>query len=145
MADASLADAASPEISGLIEEARRVQGRFALGGADFASGAVGAAVRGRSGRIYTGVCADLACGLGFCAEQAAIAEMLKSRESAIAAVVAVGADGILAPCGRCRELIAQVHPGNMDSLVVLDAGRAVPLRELLPERWLDGSRNGGSR
>ena len=123
----------SPEIGELIDAARRVQGEFALAG-DFAAGSVGAAVRGASGRIYSGICADLACGLGFCAEQAAVAEMMKSRESEIRAVVAIGSDGILPPCGRCRELMAQIHPGNLDSLVVVGKERVVSLRELLPER-----------
>jgi cytidine deaminase len=125
-----------PEIAELIAAARRVQGELSLG-ADFSAGGVGAAVRGRSGRIYTGICLDLACGIGFCAEHAAVAEMLKHRESAIAVVVAVGSGGIMAPCGRCRELMAQVNPANLDSRVVLGEDRVVVLRTLLPEYWLD--------
>jgi cytidine deaminase len=123
------------DIGELIAAARRVQGAFSLG-ADFSAGGVAAAVRGRSGRLYTGVCLDLACGLGFCAEHAAVAEMLKGRESEIDAVVAVGADGILAPCGRCRELMAQINPANWDCRVVLAEDRVVTLRALLPEHWL---------
>ncbi|MCA1582889.1 MAG: cytidine deaminase [Acidobacteria bacterium] len=129
----------SPDIGELIDAARRVQGEFALSG-DFAAGSVGAAVRGASGRIYSGICADLACGLGFCAEQAAVAEMMKSRESEVRAIVAVGRDGILPPCGRCRELIAQIHPANLDGLVVVGEGRVLALRELLPEQWLEAVR-----
>jgi cytidine deaminase len=125
-----------PEIDELIAAARRVQGEFSLG-ADFSAGGVGAAVRDRSGRIYTGICVDLACGLGFCAEHAAVAEMLKHRESEIAAVVAVGAGAIMAPCGRCRELMAQINPANLDCRVVLSQDRVVVLRTLLPEHWLD--------
>jgi cytidine deaminase len=125
-----------PEIGELIAAARRVQGEFSLG-ADFSAGGVGAAVRGRSGRIYTGICVDVACGLGFCAEHAAIAEMLKHRESEIAAVAAVGAGVIVAPCGRCRELMAQINPANLDCRVVLAEDRVVVLRTLLPEHWLD--------
>lgn len=82
----------SSEICELIDAARRVQGEFSLG-ADFSASGVGAAVRSRSGRIYTGICLDLACGIGFCAEHAAVAEMLKHRESEIAVVVAVGTGG----------------------------------------------------
>ena len=125
-----------PDISELITAARRVQGEFALG-ADFSAGGVGAAVRSRSGRVYTGICLDLACGLGFCAEQAAVAAMLEYRVSHIDAVVAVGADVILAPCGRCRELLAQINPANLDCRVVLGEERVVTLRTLLPEYWLD--------
>ena len=125
-----------PEIGELIAAARRVQGEFSLG-ADFSAGGVAAAVRGRSGRLYTGICLDLACGIGFCAEHAAVAEMLKHRESEIDAVVAVGPGVILAPCGRCRELMAQINPANLDCRVVLGEERIVVLRTLLPEHWLD--------
>jgi cytidine deaminase len=128
----------SPEISELIAAARRVQGEFSLRGS-FVAGSVGAAVRGRSGRIYTGVCLDLACGIGFCAEHAAVAEMLKNRESEIDAIVAAWGNGILgAPCGRCRELMAQINRQNLNSRVVLSEERVVVLRDLLPEHWLDG-------
>lgn len=140
MADAAPADSASPGISGLVAAARRILGEFTLG--DFTAGGVGAAIRSRSGRIYTGICADFACGLGFCAEAAAVAEMLKNRESEIDALVAIGAEGILAPCGRCRELLAQVDVRNLDSVVVLGEGRTAALRDLLPERWLDPAGRG---
>ena len=49
------------------------------------------------GNIYTGICIDLSSGLGFCAEVAAIAEMLKQRETQIAQVVAVSGNRILPP------------------------------------------------
>jgi cytidine deaminase len=97
---------------------------------------VGAALRTTSGAIYTGVCIDLACGIGFCAEHAAIAEMLKHREVEIDAIVAVNNSWILPPCGRCRELIAQISPRNADTQVILPGERVVTLRELLPEHWL---------
>jgi cytidine deaminase len=125
-----------PEIRELVAAARRVQGEFPLG-RGFSAGGVGAAVRARSGRVYTGVCLDLACGIGFCAEHAAVAEMLKHKESAIEAVVAVGSGVILAPCGRCRELMVQINPANLDCQVVLGEDRLVTLRSLLPEHWMD--------
>ena len=68
--------------------------------------------------------------------------MLKNRESEIDALVAIGAEGILAPCGRCRELLAQVDVRNLDSVVVLGEGRTAALRDLLPERWLDPAGRG---
>ena len=63
--------------------------------------------------------------------------MLEHRESHIDAVVAVGADVILAPCGRCRELLAQINLANLDCRIILGEGRVVTLRTLLPEHWLD--------
>jgi cytidine deaminase len=122
--------------SKLIEAAKAVCGAFRLR-EDFSAGSVGAAILTAQGNMYTGICIDLACGLGFCAEVAAVAEMLKARETHVLAVVAVSNEGILgAPCGRCRETIAQVDPHNLDCAVILGDDRAVPLRELLPEHWL---------
>jgi cytidine deaminase len=125
-----------PDIEKLIDAARAVQGACALKEPDFSAASVGAALRTTSGAIYTGVCIDLACGIGFCAEHAAIAEMLKHREVEIDAIVAVNNSWILPPCGRCRELIAQISPRNADTQVILPGERVVTLRELLPEHWL---------
>ena len=59
----------------LIEEARKVTGDFKLENADFCAGSVGAALLTDKGNVYTGICIDIACGIGFCAEHSAIAEM----------------------------------------------------------------------
>ncbi len=125
-----------PEHKKLIEAARAVQGTFPLRDSDFSAGAVAAALRTTSGEIHTGVCVDIACGIGFCAEHAAIAEMLKHRQVEIAAIVAVNKSGILSPCGRCRELMAQLSPRNADTQVILPGERVASLRELLPDHWL---------
>jgi cytidine deaminase len=120
----------------LITAAQAVCGTFRLG-EKFSAGSVGAAMLTAKGNIYTGICIDLACGLGFCAEVAAVAEMLKARETHVMAVVAVSNGAVLvAPCGRCRETIAQVDRRNLDCAVILGDDREVPLRELLPEYWL---------
>jgi cytidine deaminase len=122
--------------SRLIEAAKAVCGAFRLR-KNFSAGSVGAAVLTAQGHMYTGICIELACGLGFCAEVAAVAEMLKARETHVVAVVAVSSEGALrAPCGRCRETIAQVDTRNLDCAVILGDAREVPLRALLPEHWL---------
>jgi cytidine deaminase len=95
--------------STLIAAATAVCGAFSWG-EHGSAGSVGAAILTAKGNIYTGICIDLACGLGFCAEVAAVADMLKARERHVLAVVAVSKRGVLfAPCGRCRETIAQVE------------------------------------
>jgi cytidine deaminase len=119
----------------LVAAARSVCGEFQLA-EHFSAGAVGAAILTAEGNTYTGICIDLACGLGFCAEVAAVAEMLKHRETHIRSVVAVCEKGILPPCGRCREMIAQVDPRNFDCRVVVGEDEVVSLRELLPHYWL---------
>ncbi len=122
--------------SELIAAAKAVCGTFKLR-EDFSAGSVGAAVLTANGSIYTGICIDLASGLGFCAEVAAIAEMLKARETHVRAIVAVTDAGeIIPPCGRCRETLAQIDPQNFDCAVILDEGREATLQELLPDYWL---------
>jgi cytidine deaminase len=125
----------------LIEAAKSVAGEFKLR-EEFSAGSVGAAIRTAKGNIYTGICIDLACGLGFCAEVAAVAEMLKARETQIAAAVVVANGRVLgAPCGRCREMIAQVDIRNLDCAIVLGEDREIPLRKLLPQHWLTKTEN----
>jgi cytidine deaminase len=119
----------------LVASAHEVCGEFALRD-DFSAGSVGAALVTAGGNLFTGICIDLGCGLGFCAEVSAIAEMLKARETRIAAIVAVSRHGIIPPCGRCRETMAQLDPANLDCRVIVGEGRSVPLRELLPLDWL---------
>ena len=97
---------------------------------------VGAAVLTASGKIYTGCSVDLRCGIGFCAEHSAVAEMLKHHEARVKAVVAVNDNGVvLPPCGRCRELLYQIDPENLDTDIVLDRDEVMKLRELLPHPW----------
>ena len=119
-------------LEALTQAAMAVVGEFASS-PDCTVGGVAAALETTSGSVYTGVCIDTACSLGFCAEHSAIAEMLKARESEIRMIVAVMADGsIVPPCGRCRELIWQVNTRNAATVVIVGRDRAVPLSELLP-------------
>ena len=100
----------------LVEAAEAVFGGFRLR-EDFSAGTVGAAIRTAAGSVYTGICIDLGCGLGFCAEVAAMAEMLKHRET-----------------------MAQVDARNLRCRVLLPAQRETTLADLLPEHWLENQR-----
>jgi cytidine deaminase len=100
-------------------------------------GDVGAVLVTHGGNSYAGVDIDTASGTGFCAEHAAIAAMVTAGEYRIRQIVAVwkdetGTTYVLPPCGRCRELMRQIDPSNLDAEVVLAADKAVKLRELLP-------------
>jgi cytidine deaminase len=121
----------------LIAEARRFVGEFELIKPSLKAGGVAAALVTASGRVYTGICVELACGIGFCAEHAAVAEMLKTRETQVARIVAVNKDRVVAPCGRCREMLIQVDRRNLDCEVLLPDGATARLRELLPNAWLE--------
>lgn len=100
------------------------------------AGRVGCALITVKRNIYTGVSLDLVCGLGSCAEHAAICDMIKGHETKIEMIVALFPSGqIICPCGRCRELILQVDARNADTKIVLSKEETVLLKDILPIRW----------
>jgi cytidine deaminase len=119
----------------LMDIARDHLGEFPLSEPDLTAGSVAAALLTAAGNVYTGICLDIHCGIGFCAEHAAAAEMLKHHETQIVMVVAVHNKGVLPPCGRCRELFMQLDSRNSECRVVLSEDHTLPLKELLPHGW----------
>jgi cytidine deaminase len=103
---------------------------------------VASAILTRQGNLFTGVSLHLSCGIGFCAEHAAVAEMLKAGETVVQKIVACNKSKVLPPCGRCRELLVQVDRRNFACRVVLADDDSVLLRELLPHHWLDAKNAG---
>jgi len=97
---------------------------------------VGCALLTKDGNVYTGICFHVSCGIGICAEHAAIAEMLKNGEKEIKVIVATSQSGILSPCGRCRELMIQLDSNNKETKIILKDGSEKTLNELLPDHWL---------
>jgi cytidine deaminase len=120
----------------LYEEAYKISEDRRLGIAATCGGVASALIT-KSGTIYTGICIDVVCGIGFCAEHSAVAEMLKHGESEIKEIIAVVDDKrILPPCGRCRELVFQIHPNNKDTIVHLSATKHKTIKELLPNPYV---------
>ncbi len=100
------------------------------------AGSVGAAILTDKNNLYTGVCIDTACSMGFCAEHAAAAAMITAGEHQIIKMIAVRYDGtIVSPCGRCREFISQLHINNMLCEVKISETTVKKLSELLPNDW----------
>ena len=103
-------------------------------------GEVAAAVRSKSGKIYTGVCIDTCSTLGICAERNAIFNMITNGESEIDRVLCILQDGSNgAPCGACRELMVQLMAGHYHDIEILldyTTGRTVKLGEITPEWWI---------
>ena len=103
-------------------------------------GEVSAAVRSKSGKIYTGVCIDTCCGLGVCAERNAIFNMITNGEYEFDRVLCVLPDGSSgAPCGACRELMVQLMAGkyhDVEIMADIKTGRTVKLGEITPEWWI---------
>jgi cytidine deaminase len=103
---------------------------------------VAAALRGRDGRIWTGLHLGTTVGrLSVCAEAVAVGRAILQGDGGIAAVVAVRhpkpeeddrALAVVPPCGACRELIVDYDPA---ALVIVPGPLAplkVPVRALLP-------------
>ena len=66
----------------IISEAQKLA-RPIVTSEECSAATVAAAIISGLGNTYTGVCMDFECGIGFCAEHAAVAEMLKRHESKI--------------------------------------------------------------
>ncbi|MEB1808413.1 MAG: cytidine deaminase [Bacillaceae bacterium] len=99
-------------------------------------GSVACALVTDQGNVYTGVCIDAPSGMGFCAEHAAIAQMITNNETRITQIVAAGPEGkIYPPCGRCREFIYQINPKNIEAEILVEENKVVSLEEILPYRW----------
>lgn len=104
------------------------------------AGGVAAAIESASGNIYTGVCVDTSCTLGICAERNALFNMITNGENEIKRVLTIMPDGKTgAPCGACREFMAQLMPGKYDTIEIMldyEAGEIVTLSELTPRWWI---------
>ena len=77
--------------------------------------AVGAALLGRSGRVYGGVNVENASyPVGICAERAAIARAVADGERDFEALAVVAdSPGVCVPCGMCRQMIAELPVGRV--------------------------------
>lgn len=119
----------------LYKKAKELTGERILN--DYVScGQVGCALLTDKGNVYTGICMITHCGMGFCAEHAAIIEMLKNNESKIVKIVATDKNGATPPCGRCRELLKQVNIENMKTQIMVSDNEIYTLEELLPHAWI---------
>ena len=119
----------------LIENARAVL-RWRQLSEECSAADVSAALLTATGNVYRGVSISAACGIGFCGETAAIAQMVTAGETHILKLVALSADGrLMPPCGRCRELLYQIDRANLDTEILLKGERSARLNDLLPDRW----------
>lgn len=104
--------------------------------APYSNFAVGACLRGKSGRLYSGCNVENAAyPQGQCAEATAIGVMVAGGEKAIAEILVVAdCPEPISPCGGCRQRLREfagadtpVHLCGLDGL-----RRTVTLGELLP-------------
>jgi cytidine deaminase len=115
----------------LIEAARQAR-EYAY--APYSHFAVGAAVLGASGRIYSGCNIENASyGLTNCAERTAIFKAVSEGEKRLSVLVVV-ADTLrpVAPCGACRQVMAEFDVQKVILCNMSGERLEMTLNELLP-------------
>jgi cytidine deaminase len=104
--------------------------------APYSKFAVGAAVRGKSGKLYGGCNVENAAyPVGICAEAGAISAMVAGGDSEIAEIlVLAGGDELVSPCGACRQRIREFAKPKTPVHLAREAGsgETVTLKKLLP-------------
>lgn len=105
---------------------------------------VGAALEAASGAVYTGCnIENAAYPVGLCAERAALAAAVSAGERAFARIAICGgregepAREPCAPCGMCRQALAEFCSGDFEILLPAEGRqtRRLTLSELLPESF----------
>ena len=108
--------------------------------APYSGFSVGAALLGKSGRIYTGCNIENAAYTPTnCAERTAVFKAVSEGECEFTAIAVVGGLGdalsdVCAPCGVCRQVLAEfcesdlrIVMGTPDKIVVSTLGELLPL------------------
>ena len=137
------------EVAGLVTAAARAR---LLAYAPYSRFRVGAAVRTREGKVYTGANVENASyPLSHCAERVAIQKAVSDGHRHLDTVVVV-ADGETPamPCGACRQVMAEFGVRRVIAASPSRRTRVRTLRQLLadpflPERLLGTHGKAGSR
>lgn len=98
---------------------------------------VGAALRTRSGQVFSAVHLEATVGrIAVCAEAVAIGMAATAGDTQIEMIVAVNRVGqVVSPCGMCRELIADYAP-DAKVIVPHESGPIiVAISDLLPNKY----------
>ncbi len=118
------------EINKLIEAAAQVRRSAYVPYSHFA---VGAALLGADGQVYTGYNVENASfGLTICAERNALAHAVSRGARQFSAIAVLTGNGVT-PCGACRQVLSEFNP-HMTVIVIDEAGRRQIYRldQLLP-------------
>lgn len=94
---------------------------------------VAAAAMDSAGTIFTGVNVYHFTG-GPCAEPVAVGQAVAAPEARLplVCIAAVHERGVIAPCGRCRQILFDLYPGIRAVVRTKTGHTAVPVRDLLP-------------
>ena len=119
----------------LVEAARDVRERAF---APYSNFKVGAAVRTKTGKIYTGCNVESASyGLTVCAERVAIWKAVSEGEKEFTEIAVVAdTQELTPPCGVCRQIIWEFcHDIPVTFANLKGDTENVPMRELLPRAF----------
>ena len=100
---------------------------------------VGAALLGRSGRVYLGCNVEnAATPAGICAERVALVKAVSEEESEFVAIAIAGgragqAEIICPPCGICRQMLSEFCDGSFR--IILSDEEVYTLENLLPKSF----------
>lgn len=101
---------------------------------------VAAALRTRSGEVYTGIHLG-SRRINVCAESSAIANSVMANAGELDTIVAVCRDDtgrtiVTNPCGVCRELLTTYGPSSSVIVDVQGAVRKISANALMPNPWM---------
>jgi cytidine deaminase len=98
---------------------------------------VGAALRTRSGKIFSAVNVKANVGrVSVCAEAVAIGMAASAGDTDIERIVAVDYNGkVISPCGMCREMISDYAPEAHVIVPGDDGLEVLKVAELLPHKF----------
>ena len=99
-------------------------------------GSTACVILSRAGKRYIGKNLVAACGLGYCAEQAAVTAMLNDGACEIESLLVIDHEGVpLTPCGRCLELFTQISESNREAKILLSPTEFHTVEALYPIDW----------
>jgi cytidine deaminase len=107
---------------------------------------VGAALLGKSGKVYTGCNVENASyGHTVCAERTAVLKAVSEGEREFEAVAVVTQNGG-SPCGACRQVLSEFSPELIVYIADKDGEyRTTTLKELLPDSFTPAHLEEGHR
>lgn len=133
------AESASRTDSDLVEMAAHARERAYAPYSDFA---VGAALLGHGGSVYTGCNVENAAyPMCICAERTAVFKAVSEGEREFEAIAVVTGTGAM-PCGACRQVLREFGGADGDLRVIVadteGSVRTFTIAELLPEGFTPG-------
>jgi cytidine deaminase len=128
-----MSDLSAEERRALVELANEARRRAY---APYSNYSVGAALRTKSGRLFTGCnIENAAYPTGICAERVAVFKAVSEGERDFE-VIAVTTSNGGSPCGSCRQVLAEF---GLDTLVLIADGQGNVLQEITVAELLPGA------